>query len=258
MLARARCSSLFLLLGGLLGSGWGPGAAVTVLEGDGRSLAQEKAEERDGDSLKAWGTLKAQKAPGEFTLTYRKVAGKGAKSETVNVKVPAEVETFRDAQIRVQDLKVGDKVWLFGRPIERETPTKNGFSTGTDRQIQNTAVIAVGEGLDVNTAYKDPRDPNVAWLEGVVDSAGAAIWVKHQEQKYKVVMAKDFAVLRRSRVEKPTPLKGSLLVAIVGSLEKGPEAGASGKGAAKPTCTAAKVVLLEKKFGVGVYPRLLE
>ena len=222
-------------------------------KGDGKGSAK-KAPTHD---LETWGQIKSMKGSDFWTLTYTKVEKGRPKKETAFVKVDSEATFYKDTMIAVTDLKEGDKIWLFGKPFEQESPSPQGI-VGVDRQIKNVSAIAVGEDITVNKSFKDPRDADTRWLEAEVTKAGASISASYDGQDYKVVMLRTAVVMRRAKGGDAKQLKNNAYVAL--SLDKTTDRPET-KNAAdekKESYTAKAVVILDPRLMKGMYPLLFE
>lgn len=208
--------------------------------------------------LTAWGTIKEVKdADRFFTLDYTKLEGQKARKLSAFVKIPEDVELFRDRLLRVTDLKEGDGVWILGRPMEIETQTPQGV-TGIDRQMQNVQAIVLGDGLRVHRAYRDPRDPKVKWCEAKVTKAGPAIAVEHEGSTFgRVTMAKGVQIMVREKSPDARGLKSGAMVEVEGAKsDERPETKSAADGK-KPAFVVKKAVILDRRLAGTVYPALV-
>jgi hypothetical protein len=221
--------------------------------------AKEKEEESktSKSDLEAWGVIKEMKGTDFWNFTYTKVEGRKATRPTVFIKVASEPTFYQDKAIQLTALKEGEKVWLLGRPVEREAPSASGM-LGMDRQMQNVSAVVVGDFLQPNTSYKDPRDPKVQWLEAEVSEAGQAIKVKYEGAEYKVVMSKSFVAVRREKCAEAKALKGNMSVQIAGDKSTERPETKSSADAKKESFLVKSVVILDPRVLKTLYPILLE
>ncbi len=228
----------------------------------GRDGAKKKAKAADEPGvqkrrdLEAWGVLKEVKGTQFFTLDYTKVNGRKTTRHSAFLKLAEGADFYTDRSIKITDLNEGDSIWLLGRLVENEIPGQGGLAGGTDRQIQNVLAVAAGEGLSVNTKYRDPKDPNVKWLEATVAKVGPSIDVKHENQRYKVVLTRAAPVLRREMLGDAKLLKSGTQVEVSGdkSEEKPESKGASD--AKKESFLLKKIAILDRRLTGTLYPAL--
>lgn len=198
----------------------------------GRSiLAEGKAKkEKEGPqavSLEVWGKLgKAVKdAEGFWELASYGTDAKGRRTtEKVLIEIAESTQLFADSPIRLEDLKSGDEIWLFGKAVQRDVLSKRGAKDrrGTDRVIQAVRAILAGEGLSVNQSFADPKDPSFRWLKATVSDSSAGLRVHYQGQEYRVTLEKDAALLRRSDCPRKA-LKSGVYVQVFGEKTDPPE-----------------------------------
>lgn len=202
----------------------------------------------------AWGTIKAVKGTEFWELTYLQIEGTKASKKVVFFKPSADVEFLRDKLVPVTDLKEGESVWIFAKRFEQEAQAAGGFM-GTDRQMKNVTVAAVGTGIRVNTAHKDPKDASMRWYEVSVSKAGATVTVAYDSQQYKMTMVPRAQIVRREKEGDASLLKNGMLVAVC--LETSDERPETGKTAdAKKASYAAKsVAILDPRLKAS-YPML--
>ncbi|HVR73897.1 MAG TPA: hypothetical protein VMT52_06170 [Planctomycetota bacterium] len=219
---------------------------------------REEAAAGKREKLETWGAIRGVKGTDFFTLAYRKLEGKKLTVRSAFIKLSAEAEFHADRAIAITELKEGETVWVLGRPIEREIPSRQGGGSDTDHQIQNVSAIAAGESIRVNEKYRDPRDDKVRWCQATVTKAGPSISVKYGESVFKVVMAKAHSYLRREKVERPAALKSGVHVAVaLEPIEERPETRAAAD-LKKESFQATRVVLLDRRLMGTLYPALLE
>lgn len=210
------------------------------------------------EKLETWGAVKEVKGTDFFTLTYRKLEGKKLTARSAFIKMSGEAEVYADRAIAITELKEGEAVWVLGRPLERETPSKQGGPGGTDRQLQNVSAVVAGASIRVNDKYRDPRDDKVRWCQATVTKAGPSITVKYQDSDFKVVMAKAPSYLRREKVEHLVALKSGVQVAVaLEPIEERPETKAAAD-LKKESFQATRVVLLDRRLLGTLYPALLD
>lgn len=221
-----------------------------------KAKATDEPSARKGRDLEAWGALKEVKGTQFFTLDYTKINGRKATRHSAFLKLAEGVDLYTDKSIKITDLNDGDSIWLLGRLVENEIPGQGGLAGGTDRQIQNVLAVAAGEGLSVNTKYRDPKDANVKWLEATVAKVGPSIDVKHLNQRYKVVLARAAPILRREKLGDAKSLKSGTQVEVSGdrSEEKPETKGASD--AKKESFLVKKVAILDRRLTGTLYPAL--
>jgi len=225
---------------------------------DAKKAAPKEPQQSAGLALEAWGALKEVKGTPFFTFDYTRAEGKKASKKSAFVKVAGDTEFYTDKSISSTDLKEGDSVWVLGRPSENNTPGKNGYGGGMDRQLQNVSAIVAGESLRVNRAYKDPKDPKVVWCEATVAKTGPAILVKYEGSNYKVTMGKAAPVMLREKAGTAKGVKSGVQVEV--SAEKSdekPDTKSAGD-AKKGSFVAKKIVFLDKRLMGTLYPMLLE
>jgi hypothetical protein len=200
------------------------------------------------------GTVQRIKGTEEFyTFTYRD----GKKSVAAFLKLPEGANLLYDKFIQLTDLKQGDAVWVFGRPVEREAGGQGGYG-GVDRQIQNVSVVCTGKELNINSGYKDPRQKDSKWCQAVVSKPGPALWVKFDGQEYKLVTQKATPIFAREESSTKGAIKNGTLVLV--AAEETTERPESKKPAdeKKPAYLARKVVLLDRRLERDAYPLVLK
>jgi hypothetical protein len=237
-----------------------PKAKETPRKGAQKKAAPGREEPAAGEreKLETWGAIKEVKGTEFFTLAYRKLEGKKLTARSAFIKLSPEAELYADKAVAITDFKEGEAVWILGRPVERETPSKQGGAGGTDRQLQNVSAVAAGVNIRVNEKYRDPRDDKVRWCQAKVTKAGPSLTVKYQDSDFKVVMAKAPSYLRREKVERPAALKSGLQVAVaLEPIEERPETKAAAD-LKKESYQATQVVLLDRRLLGTLYPALLE
>ncbi len=211
-----------------------------------------------GRALEAWGTLKEVKGTPFFTIDYTKVEARKATKHSAFVKLAEGAEVFTDKSIKITDLKEGDPIWLLGRSVENETPGKDGVPGGTDRQMQNVLAIVKGEGVRVNTKYRDSKDPNVRWHSATVAKEGPSINVKYEGQSYKVALGKTAPILAREKAADPKLVKSGVQVEVSGDkIDEKPET-KSASDAKKESFGVKKVAILDRRLASTLYPMMLE
>jgi hypothetical protein len=210
-----------------------------------------------GVDLRAWGTVKEVKGTPFFTLAYTKLDGRKATKATVFVKAAEDAEFFQDKVIPITDLKEGDAIWVFGRPVEQEViDTKTG-SKGVDMQLQNVLAIATGAGIRVNKKYKDPRDAKAVWTKAEVSKAGPSIMATAEGAEYKVTLGKQAAIVLREKAESK-PLKNGAHVEVACEKSDDRPETKSAADAKKESYVARRVALLDRRLVQTLYPMLLE
>jgi hypothetical protein len=234
--------------------------------GGGKGGEGEKQSKKDDESpsppapgreLESWGVIKEVKGTPFFTFDYTRVEGKKATRQSAFVKVADEAEVFTDKQVKPTDLKEGESIWLLGKAVENEVPSQTGI-TGIDRQFQNVLAIAYGEGLRVNTGYKDTRDPKARWFAVTVQKTGPSISVKYSGEVYKVVMGKSASIMHREKEGDAKALKSGAQVEISGDKsEEKPETKNAGD-AKKSSFVAKKVAILDRRLTGSLYPMMIE
>jgi len=151
---------------------------------------------------------------GFFDVTIYGRDEKGKKKSTkAFLKLDDEVPLYVDRQVKIEHLKEGDKIVVFGRPVETEVEERVGgggggrggrggggrIQRGWDRQIQNVKVLLTGDELDTNAVYKDTKDQSLKWVRSTITSTLGGIWIRHEGNKYKVVLAKRAPMIKRFR-----------------------------------------------------------
>ena len=209
--------------------------------------------------LVAWGPIKEVKGTGFWTLTYVKMEPrKAAKRETVFVKVAEDAKYYLDKMMDIRELKEGDKVWLFGKDVEREAMSPTGYQD-VDRQIQNVGAIVMGEYIQVNTTYKDPQDAKMKWLEAEVTKPGASITVSYDGNNYRVTQGKICPVLRREKGGEAKLLKNNTNVQVYADKQEERPETKSTSDAKKSSFLAKTVVILDPRLvRTPVYLMLVE
>ena len=191
-----------------------------------------------------------------FTLSYTKVEGKKATKAAVFVKPAEDAAYFQDKIIPITEIKEGDAVWIFGRPVEHEVADKTG-NRGVDYQLQNVTAIVTGAGIRVNSDYKDPRDPKALWSKAEVAKAGPSIQATVDGAEYKVIMGKQAPVLLREKVDAKPIKSGATVEVSCDRSEDRPETKTAAD-AKKESYVAKRIVILDRRLIHTLYPLLLE
>lgn len=214
------------------------------------ALVPAQADE-DVPALSAWGKYSQIKKTDFVTFSYvvRK-KGKKPKKTKVLVQVSDSVEFYRDVKVGLNGFKVGQEVWLLGTPDKTVTQSPQGGST-TDYQIQNTAALVAGDGLNLTEGKQVGK---LKWLKATVSRAGGGLAVKFEGQDHKVRCAKRWAAMIRVKLEKrPKKFKKGLIEVMGSKMEKPADL----KAKQKEAFAASRVVVLDKRLKKALYPLLL-
>ncbi len=225
------------------------------------SPPEKKQAEPQAVSLEVWGNRgNALKGSDAFReLASYGVDAKGRRTtEKVLVEISDPMEFYADSPIRMEDLKPGDEIWLFGKAVQREVLSKRGAKdrSGADRVIQAVRAILAGEALSVNASYADPKDPGFKWLKATVSDSSGGLRVHYQGQEYRVTLEKDAPILRRSDCPKKL-LKSGIYVQVFGEKRDPPESAAKTKSSPKLTIRCKRVILLDARYLGSVYPLIV-
>jgi hypothetical protein len=216
------------------------------------------AAKKSSSDLDAWGTIKEVKGTGFWELSYAKVEGQKRVKHSAFIKVESDLAMLEDKMMQVAELKEGDKVLMWGRPVERDTPGMGGVAGGLDRQIQNVAVVAAGDDVAVKGSFKDPKDANMQWLEATVSKPGQAIWANYEGGEYKVVMVRTVQAFKRDKAAESRKLKSGMYVQVEGTKsEERPETKSSAD-AKKESFSVKSLVILDTRLTKLAYPMLLD
>ena len=130
-----------------------PTAALLLLAGS--ALASPES------GLNAVGKLAPVKKTEFYTLKYVDRLAKKRKTVKAYVKFDAAASFYVDTAAQLEAVAKGEKLWIYGEPLERNTQDENG-RTQVDRQIVNTVAFAFGAGLEMPKA--DPKATGARWL----------------------------------------------------------------------------------------------
>lgn len=241
--------------------------ATPSLEGGEKPAPPEKSEPAGkprGVTLEAWGRLGAAIKGSEafHELASYGLDAKGRKTtEKILVEIAEKTEVYADVLIRLEDLKPGEELWIFGKAVEREVVGKRGGGAGgrargTDRQIQAARALLAGDALAVNENRTDPKDPGFKWLKATVTESAAGLRVRHANEEYRVTLEKDAPILRRSECERKL-LKSGAYVHAVGEKTDPPESAAKPKSASKLAVRCRKVTILDPRYVATAYALIL-
>ena len=254
------------------------GSLGVLSQDQGRGQRRRRDAAKDETSkpadLDGWGKLgSARKGEGgfyEFTLYRRNERGKVQTSKLL-LKVPETLSPFLDRRVRIEDLKEGEQVYVFGRPEKREAQYGGGRGggggggrggggagrRGTDLQIKASRVVLSGKGLKVNEKYKDRRDARVKWCKGMLTRDGVkGLWMNYENANYRVALDARSPVLKRQQVEKKFLRRGVYLQVEASTTAERPAD--EKKSDAKKECyVAEKLVILDSRSIRTVYPAVV-
>lgn len=136
------------------------------------------------------------------------------------VQVPEDAALHADQPIRLEDLTVGEGVWILGRNMTYDIPSRRGAglggsSRGKDRQLQNAQVLLAGKEIQVNQQYRDPKDSGVKWHRATVTKSTAGLWVESEGEKFRVTLEPSAPILRRAQCDRKL-LKSGVHVHVAG------------------------------------------
>lgn len=260
-----------LLLAGLLSAALAGNALAAEAKAD-----RKKKKEADGapapapkagGSFHHWGKLgvPVPGTEGFVVLSYTHLDDKGKKvSEKTMVQVSENADLLADQQIRLEDLKESESVYIFGKRVERDVPSRRtggagglgGNSRGKDYQIQAARVILAGENLDVNLRFEDPKDKSVKWHKAVVTRSTAGLSVRCENNEHRVTLETGAPVLRRVKCDQKL-FRSGRYVLVTGSTTDVPAE--AEKKATTPT-TAVRprsLVILDPRHLSSAYPAIL-
>ena len=211
------------------------------------------SEDEDGEArLAAWGKIK-RVHDDYFELRFKE----GRKTKDAFVRLGEKASYLQDRMLSVDELEEGDTVWLLGRMIEREVPSRGNLPGGTDRQLQNVQAILRGIESEPKRKPPDAAKTKVAWHRGKVTRAGGSISVLVDSDTYKVVMRKDTPIMARAKAERDAVPEAGLIVVEGTPTERRPETKRRAD-KDKPSYEATKVILMDPRLVRGLYPLLLE
>lgn len=224
----------------------------------------EPAEKSQAVLLHVWGKLGAALKGSE---TFHELASygldaKGRKTtEKILIEIVDRTGIYADAPIRLEDLKPGEEVWIFGKAVEREVFGKRGGGAGgrargTDRQIQAARALLAGDALAVNENRTDPKDPGFKWLKATVAESAAGLRVRRANEEYRVTLEKDAPILRRSECERKL-LRSGAYVHAVGEKTDPPESAGKPKSPSKLAVRCRKVTVLDPRYVATAYALIL-
>ncbi len=156
--------------------------------------------------------------PRFLQIAYPKVEKKGKRPKATKafVGLPKKLVVYRDRRVRLEDIEPETKVWIFGRPIEREVRGGGGGGGaglggggrgGTDRQIQTATVVIFGDGVAVNHSYKDRKDKTLKWCQATVTMVKGGLRVDYEGSSYRVGLASKAPVIRREKCDRKLAAK---------------------------------------------------
>jgi hypothetical protein len=225
---------------------------------DAKSKKKAVSSKKSTADLDAWGTIKEVKGTDFWEFSYVKLDGKKRVKRTAFIKVESDVAMLEDKLIQVSELKESDKVLMWGRIVERETPDMGGVVGGMDRQIQNVAVIATGDGVEVKGTFKDPRDPDMQWLEAEISKPGQALWASCDGAEYRVVMVRTVQAFKRDAAAESRKLKSGMYLQVEGSKSEERPDTKKAADAKKDSFNVKSLVILDSRLTKMAYPMLLD
>jgi hypothetical protein len=203
----------------------------------------------EAPDLHTWGKLSPVKKTEWFLLKYKDRSGPKPKSAKAYLRMAEDARFFADRRIPLSALEKGAKVWIYGKPVERETEIDG--RTQIDRQIVNTVVVA--QGVEV-TPTKQEGPAGQTWLQGEVTLSGQGLHVRYEGNDYKVVCLKSLSVFVRIALEEAPKKLRKTLALVEGMVSSERYA----KAKEKQGCfVVQRVVLLDKRLAKTVYPLLL-
>lgn len=231
--------------------------------------AEAGAAKKSEFDLETWGQIKEVKGTDFWEVKYLQIEGRRAKAVTAFVKVPEDAVRYDDTVGRVDDLKEGDAVMVFGKRFESEAPSLGGY-IGTDRQMKAVAALVLGDDVAVNEEFTDPRDDTLRWYKCAIAKTGGGLSVTYDSAEYKVAMERTGQIILRTKREKDAektkkvvplktvPLKTGLRVgfALMKSEDR-PETGRSSDDK-KEAYVAKKVFVPDRRMTAAVYRMLYE
>jgi hypothetical protein len=243
-------------------------------EARGKKKAAEPAEApepaaRSSGDFYHWGKLGIPVSGTEdfVVLSYTYLDEKKKKvSEKTMVQISESADLCADQQIRLEDLKESESVYILGKRVERDVPSRRGGaggaggaggnSRGKDYQIQAARVILAGEDLDVNLRFEDPKDKSIKWHKAVVTKSSAGLSVRYENNEHRVTLETGAPILRRVKCEKKL-FKSGRYVLVKGSMTDVP-AGAEKKATTPTTAVRPRrVVILDPRYMSSAYAAIL-
>ncbi len=204
----------------------------------------------------------------DVTYSYRDKKGK-KKSQKAYLQIDKMVDVYLDRQVRLQDLEAGKKIFILGRAIEREVQERGGGAGGVggarggqrggkDRQIQNARVILTGDQVEVNRSYLDPKDKAIKWIEAIVSSSNAGLWVKYEGNEFRVTLGRKAPILVRVKLtEKERKiLKKAKYIHLVADESKVRPETKRRVDLEKPSFEMKRLIVLDPRLLTTVYPLL--
>ena len=135
----------------------------------------------------------------EITL-YRKVdrSGKVIREKAL-LKIPHSVLVYRDARIRMKDLKPKERLLVFGERSTVRAVAPGAAEASTDRQVLRPRVLLTGqiEKAFIQRAYKDRFQPKHEWCDVAVVKTAGGLVVNHRKHDYRITIPKGVPILRR-------------------------------------------------------------
>ncbi|MEM7234247.1 MAG: hypothetical protein AAF517_18865 [Planctomycetota bacterium] len=234
-----------------------------------RGKKNDEAKKRESEfDIKAWGKLgKAIKgSDGFYEITYYVSPGPKKKPKPVKafVKIAEDCTVFHDRAIKVEQIKAGSNLHIFGKPVERDVPNRGGGGVnrgGTDRQIQNAQVVLCGdtESFDIDERYKHPKLDDMKWLKAEAEQSKGGLSVKFGLSPYRVVLGKRSPVLLRQKVKRTVKLdkkllrSGAMIRIFANKTRDRPETKRKSD-KEKGAFQADRVVLLDRRYVRSIYP----
>ena len=223
--ARAAAWARGLWRAGLLGcalsilGAWSPGLAA---EGKGAKVEKKSPDAprspgKAGGDLDGWGRLGSlvtgTKDLYKLTLYQKNKKGQLESVKTL-VQIPGDAELCVDQSIRLEDLVAGEPVWILGRNMTYDIPSRRGgglggTSSGKDRQLQNAQVLLAGKEIQVNQQYRDPKDSSVKWHRATVTKSTGGLSVESEGEKFRVTLEPSAPILRRSECDRKLVKSGA-------------------------------------------------
>jgi hypothetical protein len=187
-----------------------------------KSPQAPKSPKKASGDLDGWGRLGSlvtgTKDIYKLTCYQRNKKGQLDSVKTL-VQIPGDAELCADLSIRLEDLVVGEPVWILGRNMTYDIPSRRGgglggTSRGKDRQLQNAQVLLAGKDIQVNQQYRDPKDSSIKWHKATVTKSTAGLWVESEGEKFRVTLEPSAPILRRSECDRKLVKAGAHVHAV--------------------------------------------
>jgi hypothetical protein len=154
-------------------------------------------------TLEAWGKLGAEKDGLRAFTWYRKGDKGRVTQEKLQLSLPEGCSILVDRASKIEDLQAEEDVQILGKTVVRDVPSKGGTmgrgnpNGGKDRQFPGARAIFGGKALEVSASYQDPADSAVRWRSAKVSNSKSGLWVKYENEEYRVTLERQAPVLRR-------------------------------------------------------------